>query len=173
MASYLIMKKIIPVYFFLFPTLSYAFCFNEAGKEYNVNPDLLEAIALKESSLIPNAVGYNKDEYTGEVSSTDYGLMQINSWWFGKFSEDNVNERTVMEPCFNVKIGARILSLNFSSHGFNWNSVGAYNAGFKESGANARKAYILEIKKNLRKLRERKKSLVDYDLAERKKLVKP
>ncbi|KJR35926.1 MULTISPECIES: lytic transglycosylase domain-containing protein [Vibrio] len=122
-----------------------AFCFDEAGKYYNVDPKLLEAIATVESSLNPSAYNENKNA-AGKVLSRDFGLMQINSSWFDKLSDFNVNEQNVYEPCFNVSLGAWVLSANFASHGYNWNSVGAYNAGFSKRTEDARKIYIQKVK---------------------------
>ena len=77
--------------------------------------------------------------------SRDFGLMQINSHWFDRLSEFNVNETNIYNPCFNVHLGAWVLSSNFSSHGYNWNSVGAYNAGFSKRTESARKIYIQKV----------------------------
>lgn len=130
----------------LFPGLSYGFCFDEAGAYYNVDPKLLKAIATVESNLNPNA--YNENKKNNQVVSRDFGLMQINSSWFKRLSEFQVNEYSVYEPCFNVHLGAWILSSNFATHGFNWSSVGAYNAGFKPENEVARQAYIKKVKRH-------------------------
>ncbi|MFA0482131.1 lytic transglycosylase domain-containing protein, partial [Vibrio splendidus] len=95
-------------------------------------------------SLKPNAYNENKNQ-SGQVISRDFGLMQINSHWFDRLSEFNVNETNIYNPCFNVHLGAWVLSSNFSSHGYNWNSVGAYNAGFSKRTENARKIYIQKV----------------------------
>ncbi|WP_425667822.1 lytic transglycosylase domain-containing protein (plasmid) [Vibrio tubiashii] len=136
----------LPIAFLFMSLPSYSFCFEEAGQRYNVDPILLEAIAIQESSLNPNAVNVNYNQFGDEVSR-DYGLMQINSDWFDDLAEFNVTESTVMAPCFNVNLGAWVLSSNFSTHGYNWNSVGAYNAGFRKSTQNARDTYAAKIKK--------------------------
>lgn len=128
----------------LFPSIVSAFCFEEAGAYYNVSPTLLRAIAKVESSLNPKAYNENKNEL-GEVISRDYGLMQINSSWFPRLAEFNINESNVYDPCFNVSLGAWVLASNFASHGYNWNSVGAYNAGFSKRTENARKIYIKKV----------------------------
>lgn len=145
------MKKYLTL-LLVFPSVASAFCFDEAGQRYNVDPDLLKAIAMQESSLNPNATNINRNQY-GEIVSRDYGLMQINSEWFPRLAKFEVNELTVMEPCFNVNLGAWVLSSNFSTHGYNWNSVGAYNAGFKESSQAARDRYIIEIKNNYQEIK--------------------
>lgn len=129
---------------FFFPVTSSAFCFDEAGAHYNVSPDLLRAIAHVESRFNPDAYNENRNE-SGRVLSRDYGLMQINSSWFVKLSEFDVNEITVYEPCFNVSLGAWVLASNFATHGYNWNSVGAYNAGFAKRTESARKRYIEKV----------------------------
>lgn len=140
------MRNLTPI-LLLFPSLSHAFCFDKAGQHYNVDPDLLKAIATQESSLNANATNANKNKY-GDVVSRDYGLMQINSSWFKQLSKFNVNTGTVMQPCFNVHLGAWVLASNFSTHGYNWNSVGAYNAGFKASKQQLRDEYVTKIKQH-------------------------
>ncbi|ENM5771377.1 lytic transglycosylase domain-containing protein [Vibrio mimicus] len=139
------MKTMVAV-LLLLPNLAAAFCFDEAGQYYNVNPKLLKSIAQVESSLNPNAYNENRNA-KGEIVSRDYGLMQINSSQFPGLSQFEVNENTVYEPCFNVYLGAWVLSSNFASHGYNWNSVGAYNAGFKASNKTARMIYIKKVQR--------------------------
>ena len=116
-----------------------AFCFEEAAAHYNISPKLLRSIAQVESSFNFRAYNENKNELD-EIKSRDYGLMQINSSWFSRLAEFNV-----YEPCFNVSLGFWILASNFVSNGYNWNSVGAYNAGFAKRAENARKIYIKKV----------------------------
>ncbi|MDA0126104.1 lytic transglycosylase domain-containing protein [Vibrio sp. MM46] len=132
------------IFVFLVPFQTSAFCFDEAGQYYNVSPDLLRAISQVESSLDPAAYNENKNA-AGKITSRDFGLMQINSIWFSKLADLNVNEKNVYEPCFNVSLGAWVLSTNFATHGYNWNSIGAYNAGFSKRTENARKIYIQKV----------------------------
>ncbi len=139
------MKKF-SVLLLLYPSLAFGYCFEEAGLHYNVSPDLLRAIAQVESNFNPNAYNENKNAQ-GEIVSRDFGLMQINSTWFDRLSEFNVNEKNIYEPCFNVSLGAWVLSANFASHGYNWNSIGAYNAGFSKRMENARQIYIQKVQK--------------------------
>ncbi|MEZ8822629.1 MULTISPECIES: lytic transglycosylase domain-containing protein [Vibrio] len=137
------MKKL-SLLLLLFPTAAGAFCFDEAGSHYNVDPKLLRSIAQVESSFDPNAYNENKNR-SEKIVSRDFGLMQINSSWFSRLAEFNLNETNIYEPCFNVSLGAWVLSSNFASHGYNWNSVGAYNAGFSKRTENARKIYIQKV----------------------------
>lgn len=130
---------------------AYAFCFNEAGAAYNVNPILLEAISYTESTLNPDAV--NRSNSNG---TADYGLMQINSHWFPKLEEMGVTEYQIKnDPCSNVYVGAWILARNFETVGEGWLAVGAYNAGFKKSMESARQRYISVVQKNLERLQKR------------------
>lgn len=121
-----------------------AFCFDEAGKFYNVNPILLKAIAYTESSLNEKAINYNNSNGT-----VDYGLMQINSFWFPKLEKLGISkEEVINNSCTNVFVGAWVLAQNFESHGEGWLSVGAYNAGFSVKRSKAREKYISLVKKN-------------------------
>lgn len=138
------LMKNFPLLLLFVPTVGAAFCFDEAGQHYNVSPDLLRAIAQVESNLDPHAYNENRNQH-GEIISRDFGLMQINSSWFDKLRDFNVTEKNIYEPCFNVSLGAWVLSANFASHGYNWNSVGAYNAGFSKRTENARKKYIQKV----------------------------
>ena len=96
-----------------------AFCFEEAGEEYGISPELLWAIAKTESGFDVGAVHYNAN------GSFDYGLMQVNSSWYralGKEQWVHLND-----GCYNVKVGAWILSQCIKRYGYTWMAVGCYN----------------------------------------------
>ncbi|PAU99278.1 lytic transglycosylase, partial [Arsenophonus sp. ENCA] len=99
--------KIIPFWLAMsMTTTAQAFCFNEAGAIYQIDPKLLKAIAQQESSLSARAVNINRDKQ-GRVLSTDYGLMQINSTHIPKLQKMGVirNPKDLLnQPCLNVKI---------------------------------------------------------------------
>lgn len=97
-----------------------AFCFEEAGEEYNVSPLLLRSIAKGESNFNPSAINYNKN------GSYDYGLMQINSFWHKELGPELWNN--LADPCTNVRVGAWILAECISRLGSTWEAVGCYNA---------------------------------------------
>lgn len=67
-----------------------------------ITPDRLAAYATVESGRNTEVISRPNTD-----GSRDYGLMQINSQWFGKFG---VNAATIMEPCTNLRIGAIILA---------------------------------------------------------------
>ncbi|GMQ49665.1 hypothetical protein VB10N_46640 [Vibrio sp. 10N] len=129
---------------------SYGFCFDEAGKKFDINPLLLKAIAYTESRLDPNAINDSNTNGT-----TDYGLMQINSSWFARLADFGVSENSVInEPCTNVYVGAWILAQNMAQTGDGWLAVGAYNAGYRESRKKARDRYIDLVQINLMELQK-------------------
>ncbi|HIC1896455.1 TPA: lytic transglycosylase domain-containing protein [Citrobacter freundii] len=109
-------------------------CFKEAANRYQIDHLLLIAIAQVESEMNPGAIGYNRKK--GVVVSEDLGLMQINSSWLPTLAQMGITRYELLQkPCQNIYVGAWILAKNISANGVNWESVGAYNAGFK--GANA------------------------------------
>jgi soluble lytic murein transglycosylase-like protein len=130
-----------------------AFCFNEAGARYKVDPLLLRSIATVESGLNPKAVGMNKDK-KGKVTSRDFGLMQINETHIPQLRALGIikNEQDLINnTCLNVQIGAWILAKHLTQCGVNWQCLGTYNAGFAENNNGrrmiyARKVYAMYIK---------------------------
>lgn len=103
-----------------------ATCFEEAGAQYNVNPDLLRGMAKVESSMRPTAIN---ESHKARTNSVDLGLMQINSRWLPKLAKHNITREDLLkDACLNVKVGAWILADNMRRHGPSWTAVGAYNA---------------------------------------------
>ncbi|ENG4975168.1 lytic transglycosylase domain-containing protein [Escherichia coli] len=137
----------------LFPLLSFAkitnqkdfnSCFLQASARYQIDHRLLMAIAEVESGMNPHAIGLNKRG--GKVVSEDVGLMQINSSWFPTLKVMGITRNDLLEnPCQNIYVGAWILAKNISSNGVNWESVGAYNAGFKNANAPFRMKYAKKV----------------------------
>lgn len=101
-----------------------AFCFNEAGQEYGVSPELLWNIAKHESKFNPTAINWNRNK-SGKITSYDFGLMQINSRW--KKELGPIWEQ-LGDPCTNVRVGAWILSQCIRDYGNTWRAVGCYNS---------------------------------------------
>ena len=108
---------------FLMPSIANAFCYEEAGNTYGINPSLIESIAEIESSSNPQAINRNQD------GSIDMGLMQVNSSWITTLGLDS--GRLLSDPCYNVRAGARILKYCIVKHGYTWEAVGCYNAASK------------------------------------------
>jgi len=121
-------------------------CFKQAADRYLIDHRLLMAIAEVESGMNPNAIGLNKRN--GKVLSEDVGLMQINSSWFPVLKGMGITRENLLNnPCQNVYVGAWILAKNIASNGVNWESVGAYNAGFKNANAPFRLKYAKKVYK--------------------------
>lgn len=95
-------------------------CFEEAGVEYEINPDILKAIAKVESNFNPRAVNWNRN------GTFDFGVMQINSSWYYTLGKDWW--MTLGDPCNNIKGGAKILSACMKKYGYSWEAIGCYNS---------------------------------------------
>lgn len=133
---------------------AHAFCFKEAGQRYQIDPTLLHAIALQESSMNPRATNHNKDS-KGRVISTDYGVMQINSSHIPKLIKLGIlksKEELLKNPCLNVQIGAWVLAGAFQTCDVNWECLGAYNAGFKRNNPR-RMIYARKVFERYKKLK--------------------
>ena len=98
-------------------------CWDDAARTYKVDPWLLMAIAKTESSFNPNAI--NKANRNG---STDYGLMQINSFWPKTLKKKKKKKEHLLDPCVSIFVGAWILSENIKQFGYNIDGIGAYNS---------------------------------------------
>lgn len=143
------MRKLYALGLLVFSSIANASCFIEASEKYNIHPDLLKAIAMSESSFNENALNCaNSNE------SCDYGFMQINlDEWGDTLSAFNISIQDLRDPCQNLHFGSWVLAKNFQTHGRNWNSVGAYNAGFSKTRQGARDRYVELVKKNLAMIR--------------------
>jgi len=101
-------------------TEAYAFCFEEAGAQYGINPQILRAIAKVESNFNPAAINKNSN------GTYDVGLMQINSIWAATIGKERWN--SLGDACSNAKTGAWILSMCMNKYGYTWKAIGCYNS---------------------------------------------
>lgn len=138
------MTKLIPLLFAtLLPHFAFALdCYDRAGNDYHIDPDLLRAIAFRESSFQPNAIN--------QASPTRYaiGLMQIHSQNFNELAQYGITENHLrQDPCMNIYTGAFYLAKFIRIQGDIWKGVGAYNAGLKKSETQEQKRnqYALEV----------------------------
>ncbi|WP_321128706.1 transglycosylase SLT domain-containing protein [Klebsiella pneumoniae] len=100
-------------------------CFEMAGNDAGIDPDLLRAIAWHESRMQYDIIGKNP------VSGYGMGLMQIDSQHLDYMKKWGVNrELLVSDICTNIYSGTLILARTFNKWGATWEAVGAYNAGF-------------------------------------------
>ncbi|MBF6028884.1 transglycosylase SLT domain-containing protein [Pseudomonas sp. P115] len=104
---------------------AHAYCWAEVGSQFDIEPELLQAIAAVES-------GYRADamNLANRNGTRDIGLMQINSIHLPRLSQLGITEeRLLAEPCLSVEVGASILAEFIQRFGYNWTAIGAYNAG--------------------------------------------
>ena len=120
-----------------------AFCFEEAGKEHRISPELLRSIARVESGFNYKAVNKNRN------GSRDLGLMQINSAWIDTLSLKR--DELITDPCYNVMTGAGILRRCIDRHEYTWEAIGCYNA--KSKGK--REGYSWKIYRELKREKTR------------------
>lgn len=123
----------------------------EAGKHFGIDPQILWAIAYKESRFNPNAI--SKANKNG---SYDIGIMQINSTHLPRLKERyNISQKDLLHPKINIFIGAEILKMCFDKHGITQNGITCYNGRIKNNPygqevlkilADAKKKYAKEVK---------------------------
>ena len=97
-----------------------AFCFDEAGEQYGINPLILKAIAKVESNFNPAALNRNTN------GTYDFGLMQINSSWARTLGLERWN--ALGDACYNTMTGAWILANCMNKYGYSWKAIGCYNS---------------------------------------------
>lgn len=97
-------------------------CFYQAGSIYNVHPNILWAIAKVESGFNPFALNKNTN------GTYDIGIMQINSSWLPILKKHGLkNDSTLWDPCYNINVGAWVLSNCIQKFGYTWEAIGCYN----------------------------------------------
>ncbi|KAF2410585.1 transglycosylase SLT domain-containing protein [Pseudomonas antarctica] len=104
---------------------AWASCWEEVAGRYDIEPELLQAIAVVESGYRAQALNPGNSD-----GSRDIGLMQINSMHLPRLAKQGITEeRLLAEPCLSVEVGASILAEFIQRFGYNWTAVGSYNAG--------------------------------------------
>lgn len=95
--------------------------------------------------------------------------MQVNSSHYKELKKFNIDrERLLNDPCICTYAGAWVLAKNFNSYGRNWDSVGIYNAGPKETKMKARKSYAAKINSIYRVLLAREIIAGNYAISKNK-----
>ncbi len=85
-------------------------CFDLAGRDYKIDPDLLRAISWKESRNRVNAIGINP------VTGYGSGLMQVDSQHFNELARYGIKpEHLTADPCLNIYTGAYYLAIAFKN----------------------------------------------------------
>ena len=108
--------------------------FYKFGKEFNIPPILLWAIAKTESNFTNNAKNINNN------GSIDYGLMQINSIHETTLKAKNLSINDLYKPETNIQMGAMILRNCINKHGWDYKALNCYN-GKVENNPYSRKVF--------------------------------
>ena len=102
-----------------------AYCWEEVAARYDIEAELLQAIAAVESGYQAGAMNYSNSNGTRDI-----GLMQINSIHLPRLLKQGITEeRLLSEPCLSVEVAASILTEFIQRFGYNWTAVGSYNVG--------------------------------------------
>jgi soluble lytic murein transglycosylase-like protein len=130
-------------------------CYDLAGRDYKIEPDLLRAVSFRESSWRDNALNY--------VSPDSYaiGRMQIHSQNFNHLFQFGITpEHLKNDVCMNIYTGAYYLAIAFKRWGYSWRAVGAYNAGFRDDPKQEAKRlkYAAEVREIYEDLKQRSSS---------------
>ena len=99
---------------------AHAFCYEQAGAEFGLAPEILQSISTTDSENKPYVVHWNHD------GTFDAGLMQINSVWEKSVGKELWSR--LFDPCTNVRIGAWILAKCVRRYGYGWEAVGCYHS---------------------------------------------
>ena len=131
------------------PAITDTYCFEKAGRYYNISPTLLIAISQVESNHNPVAIRHNLN------GSVDYGHMQINSCWKKSLS---AGWEYLSDSCYCTMVGAWVLQRCIDRYGYNWNAVACYHAGRAPSELGDRKKrqavnYVIKIQQAVKNLK--------------------
>lgn len=122
-------------------------CFELAGRDAKIDPDLLRAIAWHESGLSNAAIGDNA--LAGFSPGFGFGLMQVDSQHLKFLAQYGIDKESLnSDICTNIYVGTYFLAIAFNRLGDSWEAVGAYNAGFSKRPIQEkrRKDYARRIK---------------------------
>lgn len=107
--------------------------FQEAAAQYDVNPEILHAVAETESSFNPNAINCANTN-----KSCDYGLMQINSIHLPFLAKHGIFKEDLFNPRVNIFIGAWVLKNCINKYGQDYRALNCYNGRIRNNSYYAR-----------------------------------
>ncbi|AHE94560.1 TPA: lytic transglycosylase domain-containing protein [Campylobacter fetus subsp. venerealis] len=119
--------------------------FYKFGKEFDIPPILLWAIAKTESNFDIKAKNINTN------GSSDYGLMQVNSIHEPTLKAKNLSLDDLYRPEINIQMGAMVLKGCLDKHGWDYKALNCYN-GKVDNNPYSRKVFI-----NLRTLKQERR----------------
>ena len=98
----------------------------ESATRYGLDDDLIAAVIWQESAGDPAA-----ERYEPYWNVTSYGLMQIVDWDFRR-----VTPAQLLDPAFNVDMGAHILAESIAAGGTLRRGLAVYNCSLEGVNAN-------------------------------------
>lgn len=137
------MKK--RIFIFFIPILLTAESYYvQAGERFGLDPQLLWAIAYKESRHTPHII--SKSNKNG---SYDIGIMQINSSHLPRLKKQyGITKKDLLNPQINIFVGAEILKMCFDRYDNIQNAITCYNGRIKN---NSYGKEVLQILNNAQK----------------------
>lgn len=119
----------------MFDIVPFNHCFETVQMHTNIKKEIFYTIAKIESNFKYNIKSKNKD------GTIDYGIMQINSFWFDYFNKKGYPKSYIASPCGNILAAGFILSYCFRKKGNFSLAIECYNKGekVKKSGEYYRK----------------------------------
>ena len=137
-----IMKPLVLLTLVVAPLVQ-ADCFKRVGDAFSISPQLLKAIALKESHFNLQAVNRANSNHTEDVC-----MMQVNSVHFARLKTLGVSRKRLLnDPCVCVASGAWVLHGLFRHYGRSWDTVGMYNTGPAPERRQLRQRYAADIRR--------------------------
>ena len=121
----------------------------QAGEHFGLDPQLLWAIAYKESRHTPHII--SKSNKNG---SYDIGIMQINSSHLPRLKKQyGIVQKDLLNPQINIFVGAEILKMCFNKHINTQNAITCYNGRIKNNSYGKEVLQILsEAQKKYQKI---------------------
>lgn len=98
-------------------------CFDDAAGYHGVNPWVLRAIAMVETSGC-RAQQVNRNSN----GSVDVGCTQTNSIHFPELGKCGVQPSDLLDPCKSIHVAGWLLRKKIDKYGNNWMAVGAYHS---------------------------------------------
>jgi soluble lytic murein transglycosylase-like protein len=129
--------------FAVLPIAASASCWDEAGREYGIDPLLLKAIAWQESRGWTGAVGPKLKD-----GNRALGLMQINTVHLPTLAQFGIRREHLFDACVSQKVGAWVLADCIQRFGATWKAVGCYYAGPASKNIAAQVQYVRDVQRH-------------------------
>ena len=97
-------------------------CIDQAASAYQVNADVLRAIAIVESRVRPDAVRVNPG------GSVDRGLFQINSVHLPELARVGIDAGDLHDVCIASHVASLLLARQIRRFGDTWTAIGAFHS---------------------------------------------